>query len=248
MAMYPARFLLVFALAATGVVAGEPRAQDDPDIVRSLGFLDAHPDVRFREQAREDYAAGHFTAALAEFRDAARYADKASQAMIAEMYWKGLGTHADRALAYAWIDLSAERGYPSLIAVREQYWAKLDAAERARAVDVGQAIYEEYGDAAAKPRLEREMREARLAVTGSHLGHVATLSVPSSLDLPRGHSARNGGMFSNPGGSVGTSMDGTRYFDAKYWDPKQYWKWQDQQWRNADPHVEVGAPQTLDTH
>ena len=64
------------------------------------------------------------------FKRSARYADKASQAAYAEMLWEGRGIERDRALAYVWMDLAAERDDSPLVSFRERYWAGLDEAER----------------------------------------------------------------------------------------------------------------------
>lgn len=230
-------FLVVGAAHATpaAVRAG------DPDIVNSEDFIRAHPDLRFRRSGMDAYGRERFKEAFEHFKDAARYADKTSQAMIAEMLWKGEGVTQDRPLAYAWMDLAAERNYPPLIVLRERYWSALNASERARAVDVGQAIYDEFGDKVAKPRTEKELARARINVTGSRVGRVGTLAIPGSMDVPR---ERPGQPTVVTEGSLGNVVDGTRYYAAEYWDPKQYWKWQDAQWqRLGEGSVIVGAPQ-----
>src|SRR3546814_9279963 len=70
--------------------------------------------------------------------------------MVAEMLWNGDGVERDRALAYAWMDLAAERGYAGFLGLRERYWSALDEAGRARALEAGQEVYAHYGDAAAR--------------------------------------------------------------------------------------------------
>lgn len=211
---------------------------DDPRIVNSEAFLRAHPDQRLRKSGMQAYQRRHFKDALEDFRTAARYADKTSQAMVAEMLWKGEGVARDRALAYAWMDLAAERSYPSLLAMRERYWSELDAAERARAVEVGQTVYAEYADDVAKPRLERELLTARNKATGSRLGHVGTLAIPgSTAGAKRVDEVTGLNNFKN-------FTDGSKYYAGEYWDAQQYWKWQDAQWRSLDKgSVVVGAPQ-----
>jgi len=51
--------------------------------------------------------------------------------MVAEIFWKGSGTGADRPTAQNWMDLAAERGYKDFAAVREFYWKSISEAERA---------------------------------------------------------------------------------------------------------------------
>ena len=61
-----------------------------------------------------------FEKALRYFRRSSFFADKPSQGMVAEMYWKGEGTPRDPVQAYVWMDLAAERGYRGFIGLREQ--------------------------------------------------------------------------------------------------------------------------------
>lgn len=108
-----------------------------------------------------------------DFRVAAGYADKYSQHRLSLLYWHGVGVEKDRVQAYLWADLAAERGYTEFLAVRERMWRQLDEAERAAAVERGPALYEHYGDPAAKQRQKYQwllgqatslLRRERLAV------------------------------------------------------------------------------------
>lgn len=222
-------FVLVALIAVSGTAAASSSSaavtEDDVLVTTSENFLSAHPDLRWRNRGESAYQKGDYPQARELFRSAARYADKPSQAMLATMLWEGKGGTADRALAYAWMDLAAERGYPGFIATRERYWQALSADERKRALDVGTAIYAEFGDDVAKRRLEVELRRARLSVTGSALGHVGNL--PIRLRLPNG--------------SMSPPIPSTRYYDPRYWEPEQYWQWQDRKWKDpAKVQVEVG--------
>lgn len=132
-------------------------------------YLQYHPDQQYRNLALEAYAQQDYANALSYFMEAARYADKASQAFIAGMYWEGLGVPSDPAMAYAWIDLASERRTPELLAYREHYWSQLDAAQRERASSIGLDLYAQYGDEVAQERLERIMLkgQSRAAATRS---------------------------------------------------------------------------------
>lgn len=215
--------LLALPLAATaGTTEVEPRTE-----VLTAGFLRYHPDIKHRLDGVQAMERGDPAAALDAFRKAARWADKSSQAMVAEMLWKGQGTAVDRAGAYAWMDLAAERGYRPFATLRERYWAQLDAAERERALAVGQSVYADFGDAVAKPRLERELKRGSRQVTGSRVGSVGALRI----------------MIPGPGGSWMT-VDGETYYARHYWQPKAYFEWQDQIWRDPPTGtVEVGELQ-----
>lgn len=184
------------------------------------GFLDAHPDLRWRTEAMRAYDKQRYEAAMMYFRRAARYADKVSQAMVAEMLWNGTGASADRALAYVWMDLAAERGYAAFVLAREQYWAELSEADQQRASTLGPAVFDELEDRAAKPRLERVLERARRSVTGSRVGVVGSLVV----------------QVRGPSGMI--EIPAHQYYDTKFWKADEYWEWQDEVWQ-APPKGEV---------
>lgn len=113
-------------LAAQSRDPGAPMMQQD--VLISEAFLSSHPDLSNRLRGFHELQRGSPQRAAAYFRRASRYADKTSQAMYAEMLWTGNGVARDRAAAYAWMNLAAERGYTSLLAAREHYWASLNSA------------------------------------------------------------------------------------------------------------------------
>ena len=166
---------------------------------------------------------------MTEFQQAARWGDKLSQAMLAELYWQGEGVKQDRARAYAWMDLAAERGYKDFLAVREHYWSELSPEEQKRALEIGQQVYADYGDEVAKPRLEKTINKGRRGTTGSRTGFKGALTVLL------------------PGNGNWISLDAEQYYSDKFWQPEQYFEWQDQLWQ--EPYrgrVEVGAVTTED--
>lgn len=200
----------------------------DPPFTRMPSFLAAHPDLYWREQGVADYERGRYGEAMTAFRRAARHADKTSQAMIAQMLWNGDGEPANRALAYVWADLAAERGYPQFIATRERFWNELSADERRAALAAGPAVFDEYADDVAKRRQERALIVAKRKVTGSRLGHVGTLEVQERLQP-----------------WLAYKTDGAIYYADRYWKPEQYWRWQDRTWTQPpEGKVEVGPIQT----
>src|SRR3546814_4578884 len=144
--------------AVAGNYIGEPGIP--PEMLTS-GFLTAHPDIRWRREASYSYNRKEYDLAMDQFLRAARYADKPSQAMIAEMHWRGIGVPQDRELGYAWMDLAAERMYPNFVIKRESYWQLLDADPRRNAIERGQQLLDEYGDHAAKQRLAKRPEERR---------------------------------------------------------------------------------------
>jgi len=134
--------LAPFPLAAQGL-SREEQATLNP-------ISEYHYDQVFRENGFEAYKRGDMEWARKHFLSAARYADKTSQLALSTIYANGAGVSRDLALAYAWADLAAERGFPKFVARREQLWAMLDADGQARAIEEGGKLYAEYGDAVAK--------------------------------------------------------------------------------------------------
>lgn len=210
--------LALFAALPSPVVlaAGQDTTAPDPakdPMLLSGGFLSGHPDLRYRMHGQAEIEKGRLDDAFSFFRRAAWYGDKASQGMVAEMLWNGQGTARDRALAYAWMDLAAERGYYGFALLRERYWDALTEEERARALELGTEVYAQYGDAAAEPRLATALRRARRSGTGSRTGFTGNVKI----NVP------------GPGGEHIT-IDGAKFYDDRYWDPKQYRAWQDEVW------------------
>ncbi|MEO6103920.1 MAG: hypothetical protein ABIP44_09820 [Pseudoxanthomonas sp.] len=192
-------------------------------VISSATFLNAHPDMSYRIKGRASYESGDYTSAIRYFTLAAKYADKPSQAMLAEMSWQGRGVPVDRAVAYAWADLSAERGYRQFAELREGYWRKLDARERARAIQHGQGLLADYGDDVALPRMTAFLLKAKRDTrTGVSVRPPRDVVVPG----PNGQAKR---------------ISGKQFFAAKFWEPVQYQAWQDATW--MDPprgNVDVG--------
>ena len=157
------------------------------------------------------------------FRRAAKFADEPSQGMVAEMLWKAQGIEANRPLAYAWMDLAAERQYPSMLAHRERYWNALSESEREQALRLGEALYAVYGDDVAKKRLATALRRAKNSTTGSRTGMVGSLSITIQTS-------------SGP-----ETIDGSQYYQDKYWKPELYAKWQDEAWKKPPSgKVDIG--------
>jgi hypothetical protein len=218
---------LLLALACTPLAAQDstdPNKHPNEQVVMtSEAFLGAHPDLKYRLTGLDWHGKQNWARALEDFRRAARYGDKPAQGMLGEMYWNGQGVDVDRATAYAWMDIAAERAYPVLLAKREQYWNAMSEAERERAVAIGTTMMDEYGDTAAKPRLERLLKQARRNTTGSRVGSVGALSI----------------MIPTPTGM--REVDGSAYYQEKFWEPEQYWHWQDYDWKTPpEGDVTVG--------
>ncbi len=216
--IFESALLIVMLMIASNQSFAQTRgniSRSDPFIEQSQSFLDSHPDLKFRNYGMRSYQKGEFTEAMKYFQRAAYYADKPSQGMIGEMYWNGQSVVVDKALAYAWLDLAAERQYPNLLSIRERYWKNMSAAEQERAVVVGSDIYKKYGDEIAKKRLETTLRIARKKTTGSRTGFVGSLTI----------------LLAGPDGE-GITVDGSQFYNEQYWKPEKYWQWQDNTWKN----------------
>lgn len=223
------KVLMLLVIVAMTLLS-DARAADrgpliDPGVLNEF-FLSFHPDLDGRIRGMRAYTKGEYAKAFRLFQHASRYGDKPSQGMVADMYWDGLGVARDRALGYAWMDLAAERGYPQFVVFRDRYWAELDERARRDAVARGQAVYAEYRDSVAKPRLDRLLRRGRAQQTGTRTGSTTT---------------RNWIEFKH--GSVGgvTLVRANELYAPKYWEPERYWQLQDEVWsRPARARVTVG--------
>src|SRR3546814_12804278 len=69
-----------------------------------------------------------------------------------------------------------------------------------------------YGDAAAKPRIAIALRRGRREMTGSRTGMVGSLKI----------------YVPGPGGYQ--QIDGSKFYDARYWEPEKYQQWHDAIW------------------
>ena len=204
-------------------------ANIDDLVMSSEGFLTRHPDLKYRLLALTAYRKEDFADALSKFKRAARFADKPSQGMVAEMLWEGQGVPVDRPAAYIWMDLAAERGYKMMLVKRELYWEALTAAERERALELGDALYGEYADKYAKPRLESKLRQARMKTTGSRTGFASNLRI----EIPTPSGLR--------------TINGSDYYKDEYWKPEHYWAMQDSDWKDNEGRVDIGEIQLRDS-
>ncbi len=228
------QFLIGILFAAITATSNDAYAKskvaelpDDVFIVQSRSFMASHPDLSSRSLGMQSYQKGRFTEAMRQFRKGAYYADKPSQAMIAEMLWNGEGVEQNKPEAYAWIDLAAERLYKDLVAKRENYWEALNANERQQAITLGRSIYDKYGDAVAKRRIENILERDRRNITGSRTGYVGVLKI----EIP------------GPGG-MPINVNGEQFYQDKFWQPELYWRWQNVTWK-ALPSGTVTASELI---
>lgn len=220
-------WLVLFLSMPPSASAVSSLSEDEQLIVYSNTFLNAHPDLKYRSIGMENFAKECYKEAFHYFKLGAYYADKPSQGMVAEMYWKGLGVDVDRAEAYAWMDLAAERFYKDLIIERERYWSELTPAERELSIEKGQRIYKKYGDEVAQRRLKNVLERNRRYVTGSRTGYIGVLKIyvngPNGLPVP---------------------INGDEYYSDKFWKMDEYLKWQSTTWQ-ALPTGKVTASELM---
>ena len=94
------------------------------------------------------------------------------------------------------------------------------------------AFFDEYADAAAKPRVERAIAQGLRQRTGSHTGFDAGLIISSI----------------GPGNQLFGSVGGVNLkdmYDASRTDPKKYWACEDMVWKNG--LVKVGEIENVPT-
>ena len=121
------------------------------------------------------------------------------------------------------LDLASKSGIHRLITALEERGFIRRLAHRARALEIGPGLYAEFGDEVAKTRLERELRFAKRNTTGSRVGSVGALTI----------------VIPTPGGSE--VVDGTAFYDEKFWNIDQYVQWQDNDWKqHGEGTVDVG--------
>jgi uncharacterized protein len=200
---------------------------DTESILSHMSVLEHHPDILHRKLGARAYTSGNYDGAMRHFLRASRFADKASQAGVAELHFFGRGVPRDKALAYVWIDLAAERGYPRYLAMRENYWSDMSEAERERAKSIGPAIFAEYEDAVAKPRLVPLLRRGS-RIVGSRVGTRGNVEITFTDHREAPMMAR-----------------GVQFGDKRIWDPEQYWAWQDKV-HMTPPRTSAGRVEVLE--
>ena len=217
--------LLLLPLGLPAFAADRPPVEQDPTLL-GAGFMDNHPDMMYRQWGVNALHRNDVKGAMDNFRLAARYADKPAQGYLGELYWYGVNQPRDPLMAFAWMDVAAERGYPLFMDLRNEYWAALPLEQHEAARAQANALRAEYGDEVARPRMAEVLRKGRREMTGSRVG-----SMSNNVDIV----CMDGG--------ISRTIKADRMYDPKYWDPKQYERWQDETWMKIRRGtVEVGVP------
>ncbi len=176
---------LVNLFVAVGLVMGAAST------AAASGFAEHTPGNRHLVDGDRAYRNGQYTRAKVRFLAGARWADKLAQFNLGVMNYHGQGVPQDKARAWAWFALSAERGYPRMVEMADQIYRELNDEKKAR----GQRILEDelqpqFGDNVAVERTARRMERERRRATGSRTGAIGSLVV-----IDRSGQSRTGQEF-----------------------------------------------------
>lgn len=190
-------FVLVLVLAAIATPVPAQHIDDG-------NYAHNTPGDAFYKRARMFHRNGDFDGAAANYRHAARWGDKRAQFALGVMHVNGEGLPRNPLLGWAWIQLSAERGYRKYQAVADEILGYLTAEqqERARQILVDE-LEPRCGDAVAWQRAGAEMHRERSSIGGggSRVGAASkpVLGELSGLDL----------------------VDGAQLYDPDLWEPER---------------------------
>jgi hypothetical protein len=231
-----------------GACAGQTRLDSPPrmissDLWASQNFRDSHPDLKHRLAGQAAFEDEDFAQARIEFLEAARFGDKLSQAMLAEMNWQGVGGAPDPVRAYIWMDLAAERGFVGFVSKRERYWAALNPTERELVALLGEPIQAQYGDRVALPNLRMKFRRG---LAGSILARTGSTGNATVIYPGAGPVRLLGNAVGSTLANGGIQMEMASYYDRDLWRIDRYVLWNDKQLDLARrAMVEVGVMQSV---
>jgi hypothetical protein len=217
--------LLVFLVAS--VAHAHDDSMKNPRVQAALRAMENtstwyHDDLFGEIAGFKNYARHRYTDALRYFDLGAYYADKPAQLSIGLMYLKGEGVARDDAAAYAWIDLSAERGYPAYVATRDRVRATLTLEQLLQSVQIRKKLAARYGDEVAKPRIANELRTGLSMMTGSRAGFDNGVKfLPLDAIDPVHASAASSGEV--------TTICAQGFWAAECWHPNLYFAMRDRQ-------------------
>jgi hypothetical protein len=253
------RNALLAALMATFAVGAhaEDDPLNDPVVQKTLRAMnDAstwyHPDLFGEYAGVRRYAHHQYKDALKYFEVGAYYADKLSQLSIGLMHLNGEGVAPDPVTAYAWLDIAAEREYPDFMATRDRVKAQLTPEQLQQAQALRAQLAQKYADAAAKPRMEQQLRFGMEQMTGSHTGFDSGVKHDSTKGILCRGSLEINGMTVPEAGCGGDDV-----YAKSRWEPKLYFATRDARWKatvtigdiqqdgQTPPAVEKPADDTL---
>lgn len=242
------------AILSVGIVHGGER--DEAAVQKKLRAManvdtDWHPDLAGEFNGMRYYARGQYRDALEQFTRGAYYADKLSQLSIGLMYLNGEGVAKDPVIAYAWLDLAAERGYADFAQTRDHVKAHLTVEQIQRATAVREDLARIYADEVAKPRQIQQLRFGQMYLTGSRVGF--DFGVQSALGLHEMDGSVNASNYARCAGPtilLGyqnapiAGCGGDALYSRTYWQPDKYFASRDALWK---AEVTVGLIQGKDS-
>jgi len=172
----------------------------EAQVVNFKNYAQNAPGTQFLERGNMFFRQGDYDAAVGNYRLAAHWADKLAQFNLGMMYVNGDGVARDPLMGWAWIKLSAERGYPKNVAVAADIWNQFTDEHRKVAREIlEKELKPRYGDEVAIPRTSNEMKRmlARNTSGGSRVGVNRAVYVT---------------------GRDGTFVSGNQFFRDERWD------------------------------
>ena len=182
------RYVVLFLAFVFAFLISPVHAESSEQSSRWTADYDEHtPGYYPKIRAMQAYERGDLSRAYSNFKLAAAWADKFAQFNVGMMYLNGEGTDYDPTRAWAWIELSAERGYPQFVDAADTLWDLLSEWEQELAKQYfADILLPKYGDHVAIRKTASKMRHERRSATGSRLGAVygLNLEVIGSDGLP----------------------------------------------------------------
>ena len=200
--------VVVVLLGACAATSGSRQDADSSGLDypgdRQYPYHEHTPGAEPMQYGKRTYEAGMYWAAMSHYRWAAYWADKFAQYNIGVMYLRAEGVDFDPVRGWAWIKLSAERGYPEQVEVAERLRAMLTVDQLTRAHSILEdELMPRYSDEVAIERTARRMERNLRSGTGSRTGSQGFLS---RVTVYKGDPKTT------------TGRPGKEYYDPEKWD------------------------------
>lgn len=178
-----APILLAFAFHLPTIALAEDTLALERPGERFYAYDEHTPGQRYMILAQRAYKAGMYDGALTHYKAAAYWADKFAQYNVGILHLRGEGTEYDPLRGWAWLELSAERGYPQFEEAADALWALFNDSERRRAQQILDGeLMPVYGDEQTLERTAREMRFRMRDATGTRTGSRAFMGMLTIID------------------------------------------------------------------
>lgn len=162
----------IVAIAFVVLAFGAPN-DSNAEIFNYTNYADNAPGTEFLKRGNRFYRQGDYEAAVGNFQLASHWADKMAQFNLGMLYVNGEGVERDPLRGWAWIELAAERDYPTYRDVADSIWNQFTDEHREQALNIlDEELKPRYGDevgiARASSFIKRDMRRKTLG--GSRVG------------------------------------------------------------------------------